>query len=119
MNIKLDENLPLELTELLSSHGHDVDTVPGEKLAGRDDPAIFRAAVAADRMLFTLDLDFSDVRKFKPGTHPGLVLIRLKDPSRRNIISRMSQVLRTESVDSWKQCFVVISDKKLRVRRSS
>ena len=52
MKIKLDENLPLELTELLSSYSHDVDTVPGEKLTGRDDPTIFHAAVAAERMLY-------------------------------------------------------------------
>jgi len=117
MKIKLDENLPLELMGLLSSHGHDVDTVPGEKLAGRDDSTIFSAAVSDERLLMTLDLDFSDVRKFRPGTHPGLVLIRLKHPSRRNIIQRMHQVLLSESLDDWKSCFVVVGENKLRIRR--
>ena len=37
MNIKLDENLPHQLVQLLTDLGHDVDTVPDEHLAGRDD----------------------------------------------------------------------------------
>ena len=78
---------------------------------------IFHASVAEGRLLLTQDLDFSDVRRFTPGTHPGIVLIRLRDPSRRRLIERAKQVLSTESIESWARCFVVISDYKLRVRR--
>lgn len=117
MKIKLDENLPTELAELLSAHGHDVHMVPQESLTGRDDTTIFQAAVAEDRLLMTQDLDFSDLRIFKPGTHPGIVLIRLRDPSRRQITESIRQLLATESIDSWAKCFVVISDHKLRVRQ--
>jgi len=39
MRIKLDENIPARLVPLLMDLGHDVDTVIGEKLVGRDDPA--------------------------------------------------------------------------------
>ncbi|MBM3275598.1 MAG: DUF5615 family PIN-like protein [Candidatus Sericytochromatia bacterium] len=35
-----DENMPLPLAMALRSLGHDVDTVPDEGLAGRDDPRI-------------------------------------------------------------------------------
>jgi len=116
MRIKPDENLPAEITELFASFNHEVDTVQGESLVGFPDEAVFRAAGASGRMLFTQDLDFSDIRKFRPGTHPGLVLIRLRDPNRRRIIERMRQVLQTESIDGWSQCFVVIGGTKLRVR---
>ena len=117
MKVKLDEDLPTELADLLSAGGHDVHTVPGESLAGRDDGAIFRAATGEGRLLLTQDLDFSDVRQFAPGTHPGLVIVRLRDPSRKRLVARLRQVLATESVESWAGCFVVISDHKLRVRR--
>jgi predicted nuclease of predicted toxin-antitoxin system len=117
MKIKLDENLPAELADLLTGASHDVHTVPGEFLAGRDDQTIFRAAVSEGRVLFTQDLDFSDLRQFKPGTHAGVVLIRLRDPSRRRLIARVRQVIASESLDSWAGCFVVISDHKLRIRR--
>jgi len=117
MKIKLDENLPAELYDLLVSPKHDVHTVPDESLAGREDRFIFVAAREENRLLLTQNLDFSDLRTFRPGTHPGIVLIRLRDPSRRRLVERFHQVLQTEKLDTWDGCFVVISDKKLRVRR--
>jgi len=117
MKVKLDENVPIEVAELLTAHGHDTHTVAGESLAGREDAIIFQAAIAEGRLLITQDMDFSDVRSFKPGTHSGVVLIRVRDPSRRRLIERMRQVLRCESLESWARCFVVIGDRKLRVRR--
>lgn len=116
MKIKLDENLPTEVATLLNARGHDVHTVRDESLVGHDDDTVFQAATTEGRLLITQDLDFSDVRKFKPGNHPGIVLIRLRDPSRRRLIEQMRQVLDTESIDSWAGCFVVISDRKLRIR---
>jgi predicted nuclease of predicted toxin-antitoxin system len=68
-------------------------------------------------MMLTQDLDFSDVRQFAPGTHPGVVLIRLRDPSRRQLTERLRQVLSAHAIESWARCFVVITDRKLRVRR--
>jgi predicted nuclease of predicted toxin-antitoxin system len=116
MKIKLDENLPAELRDLLRLAGHDVHTVPSEQLAGRDDQTIFQAAAVEGRMLITQDLDFSDVRLFRPGTHPGVVLVRLHSPSRQSLIARVRQVLQTESFDSFAGCLVVISDNRLRIR---
>jgi predicted nuclease of predicted toxin-antitoxin system len=77
VKIKLDENLPDRLVAELQSLGHDADTVRAEHLAGKDDNEVWQAAQAAGRFLITQDLDFSDVRGFTPGTHPGLLLVRL------------------------------------------
>lgn len=54
MKFKLDENLPVELLTDLRGLGHDVATVIGEGLRGATDPAVVDAALAADRVLFTL-----------------------------------------------------------------
>lgn len=45
MKIKLDENLPEELADLLAASGHDVHTVRGESLIGRDDQTVLSAPV--------------------------------------------------------------------------
>ena len=71
MRIKLDENLPHRLVAALTDLGHDVDTAVHEGLTGRD-----------DRFLITQDLDFSDIRHYAPGTHRGLLLVRLRFPGR-------------------------------------
>jgi predicted nuclease of predicted toxin-antitoxin system len=101
MKLKLDENIPGELAELLILQRHDAHTVQGELLTGRDDATVFAAAVAEGRMLVTQDLDFSDIRRFKPGTHPGIVLIRMHDPSRRKVVERMTRVLASEDINLW------------------
>jgi len=117
MQLKLDENLPTEIAETVASFGHDVDTVIDEGLAGCDDGAVWQAVTQAGRFFVTQDLDFSDIRFFTPGTHPGLLLVRLEHPSRSRLISRLHQVFETEDIESWQGCLVVASDHKIRVRR--
>ena len=88
MNIKLGENLPHQLIQLLTDLGHDVDTVREEHMAGRDDNVVW-AAAQAGRFLVTQDLDFSDARKYAPGTHEGLLLVRLPQPGRSALAERV------------------------------
>jgi len=116
MRIKLDENLPAILVDLLREFGHDAETSPDEGLTGQPDEAIWAAASAASRFLMTQDLDFSDIRKFAPGTHPGILLIRLDHPSRTSIIDRIRQILCNENLEEWKGCVVVATRHKIRVR---
>ena len=117
MNIKLDENLPERLASELRALGHDIDTVRSEHLAGRDDDEVWQAAQAADRFLITQDLDFSDARRFKPGTHAGLLLVRLAQPGRNALAARVAMLFATERVDQWRGCLVVATEHKVRVKR--
>ena len=119
MKIKLDENLPASLVALLTSLGHDTDSTLSEDLDGADDDAVWEAAQAAGRFLITQDLDFSDARRFAPGTHHGLMLVRLRSPGRLALAQRIEQVFRTERVDAWKGCVIVTTDRKVRVRQKS
>jgi predicted nuclease of predicted toxin-antitoxin system len=117
MRIKLDENLPMALADALRTHGHDVDTVADEALTGERDKVVWQAAQQAGRFLITQDLDFSDLRSFAPGSHAGILLIRLARPGRQALFARVSSLFESEDVTSWQGCFVVASDRKLRVRR--
>jgi predicted nuclease of predicted toxin-antitoxin system len=117
MKIKLDENLPAALIEALAKLGHDVDSVPQEALTGQSDEKVWDAAQKAQRYLVTQDLDFSDVRRFAPGTHQGILLVRLSNPSRRHLIERIQGIFSVEAVESWRQCFVVVTDLKIRIQR--
>lgn len=116
MRIKVDENLPTALVGLLAAAGHDVDSVPQEGLTGQCDDEIWSAAQAAGRFLITQDLDFSDTRRFTPGTHHGLLLVRLADPSRRKLLARMQNIIATHEIERWRGCFVVSTDRKIRVK---
>lgn len=117
MKIKLDENLPHRLVRFFSDLGHDTDTVVDERLAGREDDAVWEAAQAAGRFLVTQDLDFSDARKYLPGTHHGLLLVRLAQPSRQALYDRLTTLFATEAVEAWRGCIVSVTHRKVRIKR--
>jgi predicted nuclease of predicted toxin-antitoxin system len=117
MRIKLDENIPRRLIEPLTVLGHDVDTVEEQRLTGSADAVVWAAAQREARFLITQDLDFSDVRRYQPGTHHGLLLIRLQAPGRNALLQRIRGLFSDEDTSGWHGCFVVATDRKLRVRR--
>ncbi len=116
MRIKLDENLPTRLASRLALMGHDVRTVVEEKIAGKADRVVWEAAQREARFLITQDMDFSDARRFAPGTHHGILLIRLHTPSRRALVARVEGLFAEEDVAGWARCFVVATERKVRIR---
>jgi predicted nuclease of predicted toxin-antitoxin system len=118
VKIKLDENLPERLVPVLNALGHDVDTVRGERLTGRADADVWNAAQIAQRFLITQDLDFSDMRRYTPGTHARLLRVRLTRPSGSALFERLTAVFQTEAVADWAGCLVVATHRKVRVRRT-
>lgn len=117
MRIKIDENLPASLAAALRAMGHDADTVMDEGLSGSRDPEVWAAAKAEGRFLITQDLDFSDTRTFAPGSHPGILLVRLGQATNRDLSALVAAAFHREDVGSWAGCFVVLTELKVRVRR--
>ena len=87
MKIKLDENMPAKLAAILIAYGHDTDTVHEEGLTGKSDHDVWQETQRAGRFLITQDLDFSDLRQFQPGSHYGILLVRLPNPSRQSLMN--------------------------------
>jgi predicted nuclease of predicted toxin-antitoxin system len=97
MRIKLDENLPDRLVSVLSALGHDADTVVGEGLSGKPDAELWPEVQKAERFLLTKDLGFSDERVYPPGTHHGILVLRLSDDRSSAAAERLGAVFRTEA----------------------
>jgi len=117
MRIKLDENLLARLSVILLSLHHDVHTVAEENLSGGSDREVWEAAQRDVRFLITQDLDFSDLRRFAPGTHSGILLVRLRSPDRESLIRRIRELFQHEEASRWTGCFVVATERKVRVVR--
>ncbi len=117
MKLKLDENIPARACVRLAALGLDVDTAVQEGLGGKPDAAVWEAAQQAGRFLVTQDLDFSDVRRFEPGTHHGLLLVRLPDAEQWRIADFVVGWLSSPAAASWGRCFVVASPSRIRVLR--
>ena len=117
MKLKLDENLSDQLKTILATLGHDAHTVGDEGLIGRPDADVAAAALAEGRMLFTLDLDFADIRRFPPGTHPGIVLFRPGSFGPLEITRFVAEFARTCDLSTFAGCLAVVEPTRVRVRR--
>ena len=117
MKIKLDENLPSLLASRLAAMGHDAQTVVEEGIAGKPDGVIWQAAQSEARFLITQDMDFSNAQRLVLGTHHGILLLRLRNPSWRALVARVVDLFAQEDVTKWAKCFVVATESKVRVRR--
>ena len=115
MKVKLDENISAQLVGALAGYGLEADTVQAEGLTGRSDQDVWRAAQSEQRFFITQDMDFSDARRFVPGTHAGLLVVRSREPGARAIVGAVAAI--AGEIGSWSGCFVVPTGRKLRVRR--
>ena len=77
MKLKLDENLGRLVAKLLRDRGHDVQTVPEERLCAAPDQDLIQACCAERRCLVTLDLEFGNPFLFTPTEYAGIVVLRL------------------------------------------
>jgi predicted nuclease of predicted toxin-antitoxin system len=118
MKIKLDENLSNDHTALLRQHGHDADRVHDQGMSGASDDAVWARVCAEGRFLITLDLDFSDIRRFPAGSHPGILLQRPLRQSVAGVLSILTRLLASEEgLESFARCLAVADDYSTRVRR--
>jgi predicted nuclease of predicted toxin-antitoxin system len=106
------------LVPVLAKLGHDIETVRREELIGASDSQVWEVVVREERFLLTQDMDFSDARRFGPGSHPGLMVLRLKTPGRLALARRVESIFKNEPVESWHGCFVIATAWKIRVVRA-
>jgi predicted nuclease of predicted toxin-antitoxin system len=116
MKVKLDENLPLRLVSVLENMGHDVDTVADEGLSGMPDEDVWLSAQQENRFLITQDLDFSDTRHFKPGTHAGILLVRLREPGANALLHQIASAMEGIPEELLQGSFIVLTEHKLRIK---
>lgn len=77
MKLKLDENLGSRGAKLFQQAGHDVATVPEQKMASAADKELISVCHAEGRCLVTLDLDFGNPLLFKAADYSGIAVLRL------------------------------------------
>jgi predicted nuclease of predicted toxin-antitoxin system len=117
VKVKLDENIPGAIAELMRLREFDVDTALEESLGGRSDPDVLAAATTEGRMLFTLDRGFGDVRSYPPGTHPGIIVLRPEDQRIPSVVAMVVSLLDHHDLATFAGCNAVIQRTVVRVRR--
>ena len=79
MLFKLDENVPFILKKIIERLGdHHVDSVFHQNLTGIEDKKLFEHCIKENRILITLDHDFSNPILYPADKIKGVIIIRPK-----------------------------------------
>ena len=93
MTFKIDENLPRDAAILLRDNGFEADTVRHQGLRGAEDQVVAEAARRENRVLITLDLDFSNIRAYPPEAYSGIVVLRPHRQDKRTVLAVLRRAI--------------------------
>lgn len=77
MRFLLDQNLRVQTKRFLQQLGHDVIDTRDLELERATDQEIMDVARSQNRIVITYNSDFADIRDFPPGSHPGVIRLRI------------------------------------------
>ena len=117
MRFKLDENLRAEIGDPLRDFGHDVSTVYEQGLRGKEDHEIANACRAEDRILISMDLDFSNIQMFPPANYAGLIVLRLRAKGRAAVRTVFQRVLSHMDHEPIVGRLWIVDEQRIRIHR--
>ena len=116
MQVKLDENLPLQLKRLFTVSGYDAATILDEGMGGATDSEVASVCLLEERILVTQDIDFADIRTYPPGEYPGIVVFRLTSQARDDLLKVGVMLIETLSRSSPRGQLWIVEDSRVRIR---
>jgi len=93
MKFFLDENFPKAAVRSLQERGHEWIDIRGTDQEGAEDTTLFRWAQQQGAVLLTTDRDFFHTVPHVEKSHHGVVVVALRQPNRRSILSRLEWFL--------------------------
>ena len=107
MKIFVDENIPLITVKELILQEYDVMDIRGTNDQGITDEALWQMVQDLQCLLITTDKGFT-IHRDEP--HHGILIIRLKQPSRQKIHQHVLQALKRHTPKEWPGLMVVMRD---------
>lgn len=83
------------------------------------DDELWGRVQAERRWLVTADKEFADVRRYPPGSHAGLILLRSSEESRADYLRLASMALQRVKLGEIGGAVVVVTSRGVRVRQHS
>ena len=107
MKVLVDENIPLVTVEELRSKGFNVTDIRGSAEQGITDEVLWQKAQQEKRLFITTDKGFSI---YRDEAHYGILIVRLRQPTRLKIHQRVMQAVTKYSEQQWHGLMVVMRD---------
>lgn len=115
--VKVDEDLPRQIADMITARGHDAATVVGQGWQGTADDDLWPRVQSERRWLITADKGFADLRLHPPGSHAGVILLRPQEESRRAYMELAAIALERLKLDEIAGAVVVVTHRGVRIRR--
>lgn len=119
LRIKVDEDLPPAIVQLLKSAGHDTTSVLEQDMGGWKDAEIWKALQIEKRFLITGDKGFGDIRTYPPGTHAGVLILRPDEDGIRPMTELVEQVLAKYNLEDLAETITVAGVRGVRIRKAA
>lgn len=118
MRFLLDANIPRSAIEAVTTCGHEVEFARDIGLSDAPDTRIAQRARQTGAALVTRDLDFSDIRRYPPDQHAGIVVLRLPDhATAAEIVIVLSRFLAERRfVENLSSRLAIVDENRVRFR---
>ncbi len=117
MRVKINEDLPAVVAQLMRAVGYDAASVLEQHMAGWKDAEVWKTVQAEQRFLVTADKGFGDIRVYPPGNHAGVLILRPDEDGIRPIVELIQQTLDSYALDVLASTVTVVTPRGIRVRR--
>ena len=94
MRILLDENFPKSAVDVIAAAGHEVISFADVCEFGADDEEVFGRAQKLGAVILTSDRDFYHTVPLIHPEHCGIIVVALRQPNRKAILTRLQKPLR-------------------------
>ena len=119
VRVKLDEALSPSVAEPLRISGYTIATVREQGWGGLKDSELWPRLQAEQVFFITMDKAFGDIRRYPPGTHKGILLLRPDRESIPEFKSLLSSVLKQYHIESLAGTVTVATSRSIRIRKKA
>lgn len=116
MTVLLDVCTPIRFASLLQEWGYQTEVSLTHIPQNAVDEAVLALATQLDAVLLTIDLDFSNVLRFPPKTHQGIIVLRYELKDQKAVDQQLKIVLSDLYRDKLRQKLVIVKPQRYRIR---
>src|SRR3989338_8689123 len=117
MKFLLDMPVSQRTTAWLRECGFDAVHVRDRGMARSDDTKIFDLAAAENRIIITMDLDFSAILALTKAEGPGVILLRMHRPNHASVQFRLNTLLRSNREADIASSITIVEDARILIRK--
>jgi len=118
MKFLANENLFEPIIEYLKGLGHDVLSIREAGLSGITDDEVYKLACKDNRVIITMDKDFSRIFRFPPEKCGGIIVVKIYKRKVKETLRIFRKHFETIGDDKVRKNQIVITSVGVRIKRS-